>query len=727
VANGTISEEGWNRCRSFAKEIIETGEKMNQFALRGPHLFAVELAALKLRLSSKGHEESRKEIIGHLRKAILDYGDKFSSIASCCFADLRPYLVLLVQSFESDEAAGDVSDEVTLVMKWAKGLWMLHSQHGSCNSVVEGGVSPEELRERRKKLRMYIFAIQVCYCIAAELKKSRFKGSNDHATLLVMDLLRTNTPPVSDMIAEWRTSLAFIPGVPPKDGGQKETLPGDEIVLLTSQYLQFNASSESTVARSEQHLVAAACLLEEAIEHSPFNPHLKIAAIGTYSCIKAAYRAYQHYQGMGVKYIQLDSCLYLILPLLIRGGLYTQAIQLSSSLLRFHGSTSKDIKEYSTKSFRKGYMLKAKEMVTFQTQKMRPSIQLLQAKGLIMDCAALLHASDLIGTKQKSEVRLGAEKGLCGCEVDVMRAEQLVRDAEGQFNAPSIIHASSNAASGRDFHASDNRDLTVNYFEILVQSGQSSAIDVVNESLLRGHTQSLLVHAVMATDVAKAPKKGKVPKNSAVMLSRCQSLCIALETAKQFFDTEGAETSQVDRSLWEASCELYMVIAEVIVGSGGADPADTLAERECKAAAAVKRATSILANARNALATSPNDGSIVCQLLPDRITPLFCLIETSARLFALFGWGKRKRMTKEAAGALANLALLFKDFLSDLLQKMTHFRAIDFDIDVSLDIGTDYLHQVIGHIASSREMTSDRVDPFLLQMIEALQDYENTA
>jgi hypothetical protein len=84
-------------------------------------------------------------------------------------------------------------------------------------------------------------------------------------------------------------------------------------------------------------------------------------------------------------------------------------------------------------------------------------------------------------------------------------------------------------------------------------------------------------------------------------------------------------------------------------------------------------------------------------------------------------------MTKEAAGALANLALLFKDFLSDLLQKMTHFRAIDFDIDVSLDIGTDYLHQVIGHIASSREMTSDRVDPFLLQMIEALQDYENTA
>ena len=151
--------------------------------------------------------------------------------------------------------------------------------------------------------------------------------------------------------------------------------PGDEIVLLMSQYLQYKASGESTTF-SERHLIAAAGLLEEAIENSPYNPHLKIAAIGVYSRLNGVHRAYEHYLDMGVRRnIQLDSCIYLILPVLIRGGLYTQAIQLSSSLLKFHGSTSKDM---------------------------------------------LLNASDLIGVKQKNENRLGAEKGSCGCDEDVV-------------------------------------------------------------------------------------------------------------------------------------------------------------------------------------------------------------------------------------------------------------------------------------------------------------------
>ena len=435
-----------------------------------------------------------------------------------------------------------------------------------------------------------------------------------------------------------------------------------------------------------------------------------------------------------MKCIQLDSCSYLILPILIEGGLYTQAIQVSSSLLRFHGSTSKDIKEYSTKSFRKGYLLKSKEMMAFQTQKMRPSIQLLQAKGLVMDCAALLNASDMIGAQQKSEIRLGAEKGLCGGDDDIARADQLVRDAESHFNAPSIIHSSSNATNLSYLNTSDNRDLTVNSFEILHRSEHLPAVDIANESLLRGYTQSLMISSVMAIDAAKAPKKGKVPKNTVAMLERCKNLTNTLAKARLFVEAASLQLTELETSLWEAMCFLCEVVAGVIQGSGGADPSDNLAEREQNAVAALQSAASLMSKAGASLSSSSSQdakdleyhGGAICKLLPDRIVPLFATIETTSRLFSLFGWGKRKR-TKETAAALANLAMLFKDLLMEMLKIMrvsNSFESPKIE-DAPFDIRTDCLHAVVRHVTTSRQMAVDRVEPFLMQMIESLETFDN--
>jgi hypothetical protein len=342
-----------------------------------------------------------------------------------------------------------------------------------------------------------------------------------------------------------------------------------------------------------------------------------------------------------------------------------------------------------------------------------------------MDCAALLNTFDSSGSKHKSEVRLGAEKGLCGCEEDMTRAEQLVRDSESHFNAPSILHAATNARAVQDFCTSDNRDMTVNYFEILYRHEHTLERELINESLMRGHTQGLLVRAVMATELAKAPKKGKIPKCTDGMLSRCQSLLTAVQKANQFIDNSEIHIKEVDRSLWEVSCLLCEVIAAVIQGNGDGDASDSLAEREKSAVSAVLLAVTLVSKARCALATwfDAADGEAVCRLLPDRIVPLFTLIETTARLFALFGWGKRK--TKDAAGALANLALLLGDFLSDLLEIMKRFRSsVSFESlvgDMPFDIGV--LKNALQHVVSSRDITADLVDPFLLQMKEALMSF----
>jgi len=752
ACSALTDEEGWKRCWAFAEEAISTVEGGQKYALRGPYLVLLELASVKVQSLDNGNSATDAAMMTALRDEIFKYGNKFGPVASCCFADVRSYLGVLVKATSSPPGTNDPSKDVLHVLQWAKELWTANFQS---NDSADVDVSPDEFRERRKKIRTFIFAVQVIYGIAAELHDS------------TAQLLQTYAPSESEMVTEWRTSLSFLPGVAPKDGGQKEVLPGDEIVLLTSQYLQFHANEAKLTPVQQQQssydstskgtitprLLCAAGLLEEAMDHSPYNPHLKIASIGIYSQLHAAHRALTIYQDLGVKQIQLDSCSYLILPTLIRGGLYTSAIKLSTSILRLHGSTSKEVKDYATRALRNGLLFKAKEMATFQKERMRPSLQLLQSKGLVMDAAPLMILSDLGGdimaARQQQQkgggrsilpVRLGAEKGYCGnVDEDATRAEKIAIDAEGHFNAPSILHAVAqlSPASLDDFVSSDNRDMTVNSFEILHHNSHSTQGDTIIKSLRRGQMHGLLTRAIMVADVAIAPKKGKVPKSTDETVYRCHSLRHSLLRAKEFL--QGVDMDGVDRVLWEACCQLCEAIIVVIHGSDGGDKSDdTLASREKAAASIIDSTTQLVQSARTSEGCSPSTGARICQLLPDRIVPLFVLLETVAGLFSRFGWGKRKRNTKAASGALADLALTFRDLLSDMLCAMSQYRSfggghntvgvgLESLIETGAGLGVveeDSIRRALKEIISSRELTEERVDPFLAQMRESLNTFE---
>jgi len=736
IEDGKINKEGWVKCQSYANEIIVKVEGSQKYALRGPYLVLLELASMKVSDTS-GYSYStgtKEELVTVLREEICKYGNKFGSIASCCFEDVRPYLNVVIQ------ASGNVSDpdcylelENTMhILTWAKDLWKNNSQ--AAKEDLNGEVSADEFRERRKKIRSYIFAVHVIYYIASNVESK------------TLYLLQMFVPDVSHMITEWKTSLSSLPGVPPKDGGQKEVLPGDEIILLTSQHLQYQATKSATTSPPTTLLLQAAALLEEAMGHSPYNPHLKIAAIGVYTQLNAAHRALAIYQDMGIKQIQLDSCSYLILPTLIQGGLYSSAIKLSSSIMRLHGSTSKDIKVYASKALRNGLMLKAKEMVTFQRDKMRPSLQLLYSKGIVMDAVPLMNPSDMssddlvaIVAKQRGsgkappQVKLAQEKGFGGNEEDLIRAEQIAIDAEVHFNAPSVIHTTSQCVSVGDFVSSDNRDMSINYFQILHQNVHLSKKDVVVQSLRRGHIHGLMTRAIMAVGAANAPKKGKVPKPTDETTYMCQSLRHSLSSARKFSREVGM--NDIDISLWDACCQLCEVIISVIQGDSTAD-SDTLADREKAATSIIESTTQHLENARKTFSLYCPDsdsqrGARVCQLLPDHIIPMYVLLETTARLFALFGWGKRKRLTKDASKALANLTLSFSEFISDMLVCMSKYRSFGGDkstesmtkSSANSVFDTDMVQRVINEVVSSRDMTKDRVDPFLLQMKESLETY----
>jgi len=733
IEDGKINKEGWVKCQSYANEVIVKVEGSQKYALRGSYLVLLELASMKV-TDTSGYSYStgtKEELVTVLREEICKYGKRFGSIASCCFEDVQPYLKVIVQASGN---VGDVDASLELentmhILTWAKDLWKTNSQ--AAEEELNGEVSTDEFRERRKKIRSYILAVHVIYHIASKLESK------------TMHLLQMFAPDTSHMVTEWKTSLSSLPGVAPKDGGQKEVLPGDEIILLASQYLQYQATqSAATSSPPTTFLLQAAAVLEEAVDHSPYNPHLKIAAIGVYTQLNAAHRALAIYQDMGIKQIQLDSCSYLILPTLIQGGLYSSAIKLSTSIMRLHGSTSKDIKVYASKALRNGLMLKAKEMVTFQRDKMRPSLQLLYSKGIVMDTAPLMNPSDMSSddlvtgmAKQKGkippQVKLAQEKGFGGSDGDLIRAEQIVIDAEVHFNAPSIVHITSQCVSVDDCVASDNRDMSINYFEILYQNVHLSKKEVVIQSLRRGHIHGLMTRAIMAVGAANAPKKGKVPKPTDETTYMCQSLHHSLSSARKFSQEVGM--NDIDLPLWDACCQLCEAIISAIQGDSTVD-SDTLADREKAATSFIESTTQHLESALKAFSlycpdSNAQRGARVCQLLPDHIIPVYVLLETTARLFALFGWGKRKRLTKDASKALANLALSFSKFISDMLVCMSQHRSFGGDETESMVksasavFDTDTIQRVINEVVSSRDMTKDRVDPFLLQMKESLETY----
>ena len=73
----------------------------------------------------------------------------------------------------------------------------------------------------------------------------------------------------------------------------------------------------------------AACLLEKALAHSPYNPHLKLVSLYIYSRLGAASKSLELYKELGVKQIQLDSCPFVILNINI------VIIQLAYIFLRY--------------------------------------------------------------------------------------------------------------------------------------------------------------------------------------------------------------------------------------------------------------------------------------------------------------------------------------------------------------------------------------------------------
>lgn len=287
---------------------------------------------------------------------------------------------------------------------------------------------------------------------------------------------------------------------------------------------------------------------------------------------------------------------------------------------------------------------------------MNKSLTAMEAKGVVLDCAPMYRTDDNQGY-------IGAVLGIVGCPTDIERAKQMIAEAHNPAGAFSLLRLDEqDAMNVQDI--SDNRDLRIFSFQINSGIKFDSKEKIISDSMRRGYHHSLLIRAALCVEASKGPKKGKIVKASSELQRRCNRLLFTVERGEQRFE----DILQPD-----AYCKLLAVMMEmcrIIVGISIGFPEkignDSLENREEIATSRLRKATGTLSTAKQTLALHKVSLDQICLLLSDCVVSLFAVFRMCATVMESYGWGKRKRMTKPSAGALAEMSMV----LSSLIEEM---------------------------------------------------------
>jgi len=687
--------------------------------LRGPHLIMVEIAAEELR------KDCTDGNLLALESAIQQYAKIFANRANCTITDLDHYLNIL----SSNENSGiGIGRNVTISL-----LQFAESLRKSNASDVAAGDSRDK-KEHRSNLRAYIFAVKLTHKILS--------SNNDLADKYLPDWI--------EIVREWKATFSLNDGVETQK--LKELKPGDDLILLAVQQLLFASDSQSKNynARDDSRIFISAVLLESAIQHSPDNAYLKFLAIEVFHRLDATTRSWELYQKTGLKHIQLDSCSFVICPYLFEGGLYNEAIDVSTALMRFQRGATRDCGDFSGRAMNSGTLTKADEFMVFQREKMNRSLTFLYSKGLILDAAPLL-ATEVPRMKHDENPMLkggiGIRQGLVGGNDDIERTTQMVVESHNQYAALSIVSCLDHFITNVDGDGlSDNRDFSIlNQCRILFKPKIDSKRAMVKTSIRRGFVHGVLMRASLCMDAMKGPKKGKVVKPSAVLEKRTQSLLDSVLAASEFFDNDldvnvnvNAEDKDEDEGCHEflhVFLGLCRVLSIVNAGLPKSNGDDSLEQREQRSVEAIQNyVMARFKKACDGILSANNSPKIVGALLPAYILPIFAVFRMCSTACTAYGWGKRKT-TKKTSIAMAEFSKAFQELLEDkmvaCLRSLPSSSEIDSSsFEYSLDeaemnvLDGDVVISTKTQLNQFQYRTRMRMQPILEEMIDYLDEFD---
>lgn len=501
---------------------------------------------------------------------------------------------------------------------------------------------------------------------------------------------------------------------------------------MAVQQLLLHAQSTGGFPNAE---LICASLLETTIMQSTDNPYLKFAAMDIYHKLDSTSRSWELYESIGIKHIQNDSCNYTILPFLLEGGLYNEAISVCTQLLSFQTGTPRECGDQAGNAIEFGTLSKADEFMVFQRDKMNLSLALYHSKGVILDAAALF-ATAVPGRNHGDyflKGGLGIKQGIVGGLDDMERAINLLVHTYSPYAAVSTVSWAPCCGSLDDAEfLSDNRDVSIlNQNSALVRPTMESRRAMVQDTLMRGHIHGILLRAALCVDAMKGPKKGKLVKPTESLEKRTKSMLDSVLSASEYVDKQMEFESHDSgyRYLLHSILELHRVLAVVVAGMPNSLGEDSLEQREQEASDILqKRATVQLKRAREKLSPAFSVKK-VCSILPSYIVPIFSVYRMCSTACSVYGWGKRKQ-TKKVSAAMAAFAFELNNLVQDM---MTHIQTLPesektlFEPELSDDvlniIGPQTVENTKAIVIQGRHRTRMRVEPVLQEMDEFLDEF----
>ena len=681
--------------QSLANKAIKEREG-SRHQLRGPHLALLEIAAEELR------RNSNDENLRTFGAAIQEYATIFAPRAKCTMTDLDQYIDILLSQKNRDVSSS--------LLRFAESLRKSNASNGAADT--------SDKKAYLSKLRAYIFAVKLTHKLLIPNK----------------DLIDEYLPDWKEIVEEWKTSLSFQDGEE-----QRELKPGDDLVLLAVQQLIFASDSENKSSTNNTKIFISAVLLESAIRNSPDNAYLKFLAIEVFHRLNATSHSWDLYQNVGIKHIQLDSCSFVIYPYLFEGGLYNEAIDVSTALLRFQRGAARDAGDFSGRAMNSGNLSKADEFMLFQREKMNQSLAFLYSKGMILDAAPLL-ATQTPRMKYDDNPLLkggiGVTQGIVGGNDDITRATQMVVESHNQYAALSIVSCLDHCTKDLNGDGlSDNRDLSIlNQCPSLSEAKIDDKQTMVRTSLRRGHVHGVLMRASLCLDSMKGPKKGKVVKPSTVLEKRTKSLLSSVEAASAFLENNQSTTSKGCYQLLNAALDFCRVLSIITAGLPTMDNGgDSTEQREERVVDMIRNHA--MANLKKACDSVPEADSpqTVGSLLPSCILPVFVVLRMCSTACTAFGWGKRKT-TKKVSVAMAEFSKAFQDFLADkmipCLRALPSFETDSSTLEFDLEeaemnlLDADVVTATKALVNQSQYRTRMRIEPILDEMISYLNEFD---
>ena len=240
---------------------------------------------------------------------------------------------------------------------------------------------------------------------------------------------------------------------------------------------------------------------------SPFNYNITLLYVLVSQLLPAPNVALSEWNKLGVKQIQMDSLSYRLVGGLVRTGLYVEAVSMCGDVIGVVRNSGASVAENAGVAFERGNYMQVMEMVAFQSERMDKSLQLLEAKAIMLACAAV------------STDGLGEIDGVCASLEDVERAKAMSDDrlsTYGMLECMEYEFGRSDVESTCGLY-SDNRDLQVLGSIDFETQGVVDKRSVVVGAGAKFSTQKVVFAAVNCSGGYKPPKKGKM--NAAVVKS----------------------------------------------------------------------------------------------------------------------------------------------------------------------------------------------------------------